>query len=171
MEHDQTIWSHYQPGYVDPMFVPYLRTYIQDPWNNQISTNTWERQSLGPKSNGYRTGIVDPALFRLNWGQSFMNMFADDPCPPGFEKAAGGYCVKSSRDAEPIFYTDKAFVAKNQYFNGYADTTNQERRISEQTDLRSVNPLTGHYTVYYRPNPGNRNCTRYGKVPTKDSYL
>lgn len=199
MEYNETIWSTYQPGYVDPMYVPYMRTYIKDPWGNNVSTNTWQQQSLqeptrcskpvvdnfrgrecidskGNKffKSGYSgspTGIVDPALFRLNWGMSFMNMFADDPCPSGYEKAPGGYCVKSSRDAEPVFYTDKAFVAKNQYFDSYADTRNKERRTSQQTDLRSVNPLTGQYTVYFRPNVAQLNTTRYGKVSTKDSYL
>lgn len=184
MEHDQTIWQMYQPGYVDPMYVPYMRTYVKDPWGNKISTNPWQVQSLNPDTpipvdqfrgqNGYiggPTGIVDPALFRLNWGMSFMNMFQDDPCPQGYEKAEGGYCVKYNRDAEAVFYTDKAFVPKNQYFDSYVNTSLQERRVSEQTDLRSVNPLTGRYTVYYRPNVSDTRATRYGKMPIKDSYL
>ena len=187
-----SIWKHYQKGFVPNEFVPYLRERTKDYWGNEVEINMWK----GPMP----AATVQPELVRINKGMQFMKMFADDPCPVGFQKdpVNMGYCIKEELRHEPVFYTDKAFIPLKQYFNGSADSggvkeRNEDyRRISEQTDMRSVNPLTGLYTVYFQPlqssspiryvNPttgpekydSSWNLYRqssYAKMPTADSYL
>lgn len=169
MDINQSVWDMYQPGYVDPMYVPYLRYEIRDPWNNKVNINKWEYQTLGP--NGGPSGMVDPILLRKNWGSDFMNMFQDDPCPYPYEKTEGGRCVRKVDYHEPVFYTDKSFIPQYQHFQAYSTCPVPDRRISEQTDLRSVSPLTGQYVVYFKPVNSSYGDTKYGQVCTKDSYL
>ena len=191
METDTSVWARYQPGYVDSEFVPYLREMTTDAWGNKVEINNWK----GPMPRS----TVQPELVRINRGLSFMRLFENDPCPPGWKKDTQnlGYCVAEPLRHEPVFYTEKAFIAKKQYFDGPSEQgvvprNGGYRRISEQTDMRSVNPLNGHYTVYYQPvqssaptryvNPtpsddmfdGSWNKSRqskYAAMPVRDSYL
>lgn len=188
-----SVWQRYQPGFVDPEYVPYMRERTKDRWGNEVEINRWEVQ--GPET------MVQPELVRINKGMTFQRMFEEDPCPVGWTKnpgASDAYCYQAPLRHEPVFYTDKAFIAKNQYFGGSTDSggvlnRNQSaRQISEQSDLRSVNPLTGDYTVYYQPvsssakvrytNPSpsgvkydtSWNLSRqqgYATLATPDSYL
>lgn len=144
MESNTSVWHYYQPGFVHEDFVPYLRDKIQDPSGNTVSISRWKRQGCVP-------GMVEPALVRINKGLTFQRMFDSDPCPNGFVKDENSYCVREPLRGEPVFYTDKAFIAKRQYWDGYGVANPGPRRVSEQTDLRSVNPLNGQYTVYYNP--------------------
>lgn len=191
METNNSVWSYYQPGFVDPLYVPYQRTITKDAWGNEVSINTWQKQG--------DPFLTDPGMVRRNWGRRFMRMFDDDPCPPGWVKN-GSYCVRSDGHFKPVFYTDDAFIAKNQYWAGYTDSNfvsqphqKRGRRVSEQTDLRSVNPLTGEYEVYflpsttkarvryvsplvdthkqYDPNWALPTERSYANLATKDSYL
>ena len=160
MEDNTSVWDYYQQGFVHPGYVPYLHKIVTDKWGNKVKINEWERQGS--------PSMVAPELVRRNKGMTFQRMFETDPCPPGWTKVPGntGYCVQKELKHEPVFYTDKAFIAKRQYWRGYTDGTQAEaesrstRRISEQTDLRSVNPLTGQYTIYYKPVESAAN-TRY----------
>ena len=192
METNSSVWKHYQFGYVPDEFVPYLREATTDAWGNKVEVNNWK----GPMP----TSTVQPELVRINRGLSFQRLFSSDPCPPGWvnDPENLGYCVAETLRHEPVFYTDKAFIPMKQYFDGPADSAGvvprngDYRRISEQTDMRSVNPLTGHYTVYYQPvnssahtrytnpTPGPElydatwNKARqnsYATMATKDSYL
>jgi len=144
MDTNQSVWSYYQPGYVNELFVPYLRDKVPDAWGNTVSINPWERQGCVPS-------LVEPALVRVNKGLTFQRMFDSDPCPNGFTKADDSYCVREPLRGEPVFYTDKSFIAKRQFWDGYGVANPGARRISEQSDMRSVNPLTGQYTVYFQP--------------------
>jgi hypothetical protein len=158
MDDNVSVWDYYQPGFVHPGYVPYLRKNIKDKWGNTVNVNTWEKQ--GPP------GMVAPELVRINKGMSFMRMFESDPCPPGWEKVPddSAMCVQRKLKHEPIFYSDKAFIAKRQYWKGTAvqiADPRYDRRVSEQTDLRSVNPLTGQYTIYYKPVESSAH-TKYG---------
>lgn len=189
-------WSYYSPGFVHPDFVPYLRERTTDRWGNQVEINSWKQQ--GPSST------VQPELVRINKGMTFQRMFESDPCPPGWQKTpdSSGYCTQMPLRHEPVFYTDKAFIAKNQYWEGPGDPSCAKgelsrtagiREISEQSDMRSMNPLTGQYKVYFQPLessgkvryaspdiPDNRkydanwNLPRqrqYASMATTDSYL
>ena len=163
METNIPVWSYYQPGWVDPMFVPYLKYPVKDNWGNVVPTNTWEKM-------GYADGTVNPAVVRKNWGLGFARMFEDDPCPVGFVPAENGYCFPRQPDNEAVFYTEKAFLPKKQYWSSYV--TNAPKRGSDNFDFRSVNPNTGNYTVYYESTPNERlGETKYGRNPTKNSYL
>ncbi len=151
METNSSVWKHYQPGYVADEYVPYLRELATDAYGNDVEVNNWK----GPMP----TTMVQPELVRINKGLTYMRLYADDPCALGWKKDPNnlGYCVQEPLRHEPVFYTKKAFIAKNQYFNGpqyengVLNRNEDYRRISEQTDMRSVNPLTGEYTVYYQP--------------------
>jgi hypothetical protein len=160
METNQPVWERYNPGYVDEEFVPYLRDKVQDDWGNTVSINMWEKQGCVPS-------LVEPALIRKNWGLRFMRQFDSDPCPNGFMGAGDSYCVREPLKFEPVFYTDKSFIAKRQFWDGYALANPGVRRVSEQTDLRSVNPLTGQYTVYY--NPSQWSARRRYAYPVPDT--
>jgi len=136
----------YQPGYYPEAYLPYKRDLVRDKWGNTVSINTWAKQAS--------PDIVEPALVRVNKGLTFQKMFDSDPCPNGWKKSADSYCVREDLKHEPVFYTDKAFIPKNQYWQGYGDSHSimgdgPPRRSSQQTDLRTVHPLTGDYAVYY----------------------
>jgi hypothetical protein len=180
------VWTYYQPGYVPAEYVPYQRKLTKDRWGNVVSINTWEKQGC--------PGAVQPELVRVNKGLTFQKMYTDDPCPDGFRSVQDGYCV---RDADPdetrVFYTDKAFIPQKQFWNGYGVRPVGPRRISQPTDLRSVDPFTGEYKIYYSPSAWSdqRRYARpikstknqyddswglashggYQISPTKDSYL
>jgi hypothetical protein len=187
-----SVWKHYQPGFVDDTFIPYLRERTEDAWGNQVEINMW-KDSLPATT-------VQPELVRINKGMSFMKMFEEDPCPVGFQKdpVNMGYCIKEELRHEPVFYTEKAFIPLKQYFNGPADNggvrkrVEDYRRVSEQTDMRSVNPMNGQYTVYFQPLQSSSNTryvnpttgpekydaswnfyrqSSYAKMATGDSYL
>lgn len=173
MEGNFSAWDYYQPGWVHPEFQPYVRTKVRDRWGNTVSINNWEKQGCSE--------LVNPALVRANWGMTFQKLFESDPCPNGFTRAAEGYCVQEPLKHQPVFYTDKAFIAKRQFWNGYGQGDDAPRRISEQTDMRSVNPLTGKYEVYFQPRvsrstniEGERNRVRYSRpfsvYPEKEKY-
>lgn len=175
METNLNAWDYYQPGFVHPDFVPYLRKTVTDAQGKKVSVNSWQVQ--GPPIN------VNPSLVRKNWRLSFMNRSGYDPCPPGFHRADGGYCEQDyiEKNYTPVFYTDKAFIAKNQYWA--KDQPEVRGRplpppSSSETDLRSVNLITGKYTVYYNPvkrsqqkSTSKQRPTSYIRAPTKDSYL
>lgn len=192
MDVNNSVWARYQPGYVTPEFIPYLREQTTDAWGNQVEINNWKRSM--PSST------VQPELVRMNLGMRFQRLFEVDPCPPGWKKDPNelAYCIPEELRHEPVFYTNKAFIPLKQYFNGSAESggvllrDQGYRRISEQTDLRSVNPFTGEYTVYYQPiessahtryvspTPGPQKFdtswnkarqSSYASMPTRDSYL
>ncbi len=170
METNQSVWKRYQKGYVDDAYVPYLREIVNDSRGNKVSINKWEKQ-------GCVGGLIDPALVRVNKGLTFQRMFEDDPCPSGFKKDVNepSYCVRIPPRHEQVFFTDKAFIPQNQYWPGYSDgnaTRNSGGSVPKSSntfDLRSVNPLTGNYTVYYNSSGGESGKqTRYSQ-PVLDS--
>lgn len=163
MQFNQSLWETYQPGYVHPDFVPYQRTPLRDEQGNVVMTNTWAQEGTACQS-------VNPALIRKNWRTRFALKFAHDPCPVGFVKGDQGYCFPKPLDYEPIMYTDKAFIPKYQYWDSYVNQHAGPRRVSESFDMRSVNPLTGKYSVYYLPVTTGVE-SQYGLCPTSDSYL
>lgn len=177
MDANLSIWHYYQPNFVHPDFVPYLRHNLPDSSGHYVNINTWEKQ--GPPH------IVQPELVRVNWGMKFVRRNSDIPCPPGFipsnTEGEEGYCYPRPKDYEPVFYTNKAFIAKNQYWDSYIQQPmiqaesitgkvpiDSQPYISESFDMRSINPLTGKYNAYFLP---SRNTGKYGMNPTPESYL
>lgn len=166
-----SVWSRYQPGFIDPGYAPYVRKKTTDRWGNEVKINTWEKQGCH--------GMVEPALVRVNKGLTFQRMFDSDPCPSGFEKSKvePSYCVRVTPKHEQVFYSEKAFIPKRQYWDGYTDAEGvrnssleaqpeaSERPPSNSFDLRSVNPLTGRYTIYYESNKAS-SPVRYGRPVT-----
>ena len=161
-----SVWSRYQPGFIDPAYVPFYRKKTLDRWGNEVSINTWEKQGCD--------AMVEPALVRVNKGLTFQRMFDTDPCPSGFVKSKEepSYCVRVTPKHEQVFYSDKAFVPKHQYWNGYSDSDairnsspDIPRPPSNNFDLRTVHPLTGDYTIYYESNKA-ASQVRYGKPLT-----
>lgn len=60
-------------------------------------------------------------------------------------------CQKKTLTHEPVFYTEKAFIAKRQYPRGYGDCVTSDHRPTEPTDVRSVVPCTGQFRVDHFP--------------------
>lgn len=169
-----SVWARYQPGFVDPAYVPYLRTIETDKWGNEVSINKWQQQGC--------SGLVEPALVRVNKGLTFQRMFDSDPCPSGFVKSKedSTYCVRVTPKHEPVFFTEKAFIPKKQYWGGYADMQGIKdsgskdlvsKEPSSNFDLRTVNPFNGKYTIYYESNKSS-SPNRYSKpvIATKQQY-
>jgi hypothetical protein len=156
------IWAYYQPGFVDPLYVPYMKTPVDDGEGGKVPINTWAKQGsyvMFPKE-----------LVRKGWGMKYQRIFYDDPCGSAWEKD-GMFCKQKDLEYEPIFYTEKAFIPRIQHWNAYGTKSCDERRnVSEPTDMRSVNPLTGRYEVSFPPRPKIKG-TRYMLSPTTDSYL
>jgi len=163
------VWAYYPKDdsyFVDPMYVPYMRTPIKTDCDGVCEVNTWAKQ-------GYPDGFVNPALVRKGWGLGFQLMHPDkDPCPNGWTKEKDGWCTPN----EPEFgnhglYTKDAFVPAYQYWNGYAPRLKDPRyKQINEFDQRSVNPWTGNYVVYNNPYPSS-NREVYGHLPSKDSML
>lgn len=160
-----SIWSRYQPGFLDPSYVPYAKKEVTDRSGNQIKINTWKKQGC--------EGMVEPALVRVNKGLTFQRMFDSDPCPSGFTKSKDepSYCVRVTPKHEQVFYGEKSFIPKRQYWNGYTDSeairnSSSGRAPSSNFDMRTVDPFTGNYTIYYESNPSQAQ-TRYGRPKTE----
>ena len=182
MQDDTGVWAHYTPGFIDPLYVPYLREKVKDRWGNEVEINRWKKQGS--------PAMVQPELVRINQGLAFQRMFESDPCPIGWTKPKNnegppGYCYQAPLRHEPVFYTDKAFIAQNQYWQGPADgfgsdgtsasngvrNRNQNHRtISEQTDMRSVDPTTGDYKVYFHPVVANSQVRYVTPTPGPEKY-
>ena len=166
---NESVWHRYQPLYVSPLYIPYLRQIVPDRFGNDVSINTWEGETCGAE-----TGLYSPELVRIGKGVEFQKLFTDDPCPDGWMKAPGdekqipyrqgetaassakvGYCVRQPLRHEPVFYTKKAFIPQRQFWNGPAEQVTEQpttkRHISDQFDMRSMNISTGDYEVYYNP--------------------
>lgn len=185
---NNSVWSYYKKDWVHPEFVPYLRANRKDQFKNTVDTNIWEKQGS--------PALVNDQLTRVNYGMRFMRQFETDVCPPGWKKApphANGfpsaYCERDDLPSQPVFYTDKAFIAKNQNFKAYtkpnihskkvmnARASEQPRlnmtynelqpsNVSDTFDMRSINPYSGKYTTYFDSKIHNKN--RYVNVNVVD---
>ena len=181
MEINNSVFDYYKKDFVHPEFVPYLRATRVDNWGNKVDTNLWSHQGA-PQ-------LVDDQLTRINKGMSFQLLFADDACPPGWKKVGNhadgkpsAYCEVDKKPNAAVFYSDKAFIAKRQNFNGYtkpniqaqkvinARSDNQPKlnmtynelkqtNVSDTFDMRSINTFTGRYVEYFGSKPYHR--TRY----------
>jgi hypothetical protein len=177
MDTNLPVWKYYEKGYVHPDFVPYLRENVPVGDRRFVASNDLKLTSLskevGPRYANVNTwlreapsNLVNDSLVRKGWGMAFIRQHAGDPCPTGFDSAPGGYCVERKKDHVPVFYSEEAFLAKNQFWDSYGSDV---PRISQSTDMRSVNPLTGEYTVYFHSK--GVNDSRYRKMPSKDCFL
>ena len=167
MEANLPVWSYYPKDdeyFIDPLYAPYMRT-LANTEGGVCEINTWKKQ-------GYEDGFVNPALVRRGWGLNFQLLHPSDSCPSGYTKGEDGWCAEN----EPEFgdnglYTKDAFVAKYQYWNGYAPRLSNPRyKQINEFDMRSVHPETGNYVVYFNPMPSSSRIT-YGHLPAKDSLL
>jgi len=187
MDGNTSVWTQYQPGYVHPLYVPYQREKTTDRWGNEILLNTWKKNDC---AGAGLSGMVDPNLLRVNKGLTFQRMFDSDPCPAGFKKSKTDqtYCIRDPPKHEQVFFTDKAFIPKRQYWGGYASeegVRNSARpgftglpeggpslpRSSSTFDMRSISPLDGRYTVYFDSNKSAADV-RYGRpvMNTRKQY-
>jgi hypothetical protein len=165
---NQTAWDYYpkdDSSYIDPMYIPYQDSYVETK-NGVCPVKTW-------KTQGYSDGFVNQSLVREGWGMDFMLMHPDkDNCPAGWDKGENGWCSKS----EPEFgnnglYSENAFIPKYQYWDSYAPIIkNPKKRQINEFDMRSVNPFTGNYVMYHT-SKNNPNRSRYGSLPSRDSFL
>ena len=168
MQTNLPVWSYYPRDnsyFIDPMYVPYQNAKVETECGI-CDVNTWKKQ-------GYANGLVNPALVRNNWGLDFQLLHPDkDPCPEGWTKGKDGWCVANKPEfGDHGLYSKDAFIAKYQYFGGYApQPINPRYREINEFDPKSVNPFTGEYVVYHNPNPG-KSRDKYGMLPSKDSFL
>ena len=155
------VWGYYHPQdeyFVDPLYTPY---------DNSLYPSC--EVNPAKKLPGYSTGFVNPQLVRRGKGLGFQLAHPTDPCPHGWKKN-DGWCVPT----EPEFgdnglYSDRAFVPKFQYWNGYAPRNTEIPRINE-FDTRSVSPYTGRMVSQPRSSHSPLR-QKYGQLRSSDSFL
>nr|QBK85741.1 MAG: hypothetical protein LCMAC101_03360 [Marseillevirus LCMAC101] len=168
MEINQSVWDYYPKDdsyFIDPLYVPYQSTPVMTEYG-VCPANGWKKQ-------GYPTGFVNPGLVRRGWGLDFTKMHPDKDhqCPQGWSPAEDGWCVVNQPEFEGIFYTDKQFAPKYQYWDSYAPRIlDPNKRQLNSFDQRSINPFTGNYVMYFNSKP-NGLRSKYGHLPARDSYL
>jgi len=144
MEVNLPVWKYYEPGFVDPLYQPYQRKSVKaSPSLGEdcyIKVNSFARQ--GPPE------MVYPELVRNGWGKSFQRMFSYDPCPHGWIKGADNWCIEGTPEFTPLFYTEKAFVPKNQYHPGNLRMQGRKWRSNYGYEDRNVHyaPLKGGHS-------------------------
>ena len=183
MEVNLPVWKYYEDGFVDPMYVPYQKSWTQIRNNCgdcvDWPTNTWQKFPIGG-------GLASAGQTRRGRGLTFQLEHPDDPCPMGWKRADcgevdTGYCVKEELEFEPVFYTEKAFIPKNQYWNGYDSCSkgyNSEKLNcpkkgcgidGDALSMRSISPYTGKW-MPYKGKP-NKTTSKYATAGTPSSYL
>ena len=178
MQHNQPMISYYPKDnskFVDPMYVPYQRKLMPIGSDGVCKhpINTW-------KKHGSKT-MMHPDHIRRGLNMDFLKVHPDDPCPAGWTDVGDGFCSRTHQQAhESNFSTKDHFKAEYQYHDGYTVSPRDgiskirlnafDLKDSETFLNRSVNPHTGEYVVYHepRPHPGS---TKYGRVPSRHSYL
>ncbi len=168
MDAELPVWNYYprdDQSFMDPLYVPYIRTLVKTP-GGLCGVNTWAKQ-------GYADGFVHPELVRKGWGLGFQRMHPDKDlsCPEGWTSGKDGWCAENEPEFQGTFYTDKAFVPKYQYWDSYAPKLiNPRAKQISEFDMKSVNPFTGNYVIYFNPEPSSMTM-KYGSLASKDSLL
>lgn len=87
MEYNNSVWAHYQKGWVDPLYIPYLRkkdgnrmVYVHPPPND----------------------CAEETLIRNNKGWEFQPQFSSYGCPDRWTKQ-GDYCVQSHHNPTSMY--------------------------------------------------------------------
>lgn len=168
MDLNLPVWGYYPEDdryFIDPLYAPYMRS-LEEVDGQTCEVNNWALQ-------GYSDGFVNPALVRQGWGNSFQLMHPSvDACPSGWVKGEDGWCVREVPEfGNNGLYSKDAFVAKYQYWNGYAPRLASPRyREDNSFDQRSVNPWSGNFVTYQHSHlPKSRSI--YGHAPSKDSLI
>ena len=170
MQVNQSVWSQYPKDdtyYIDPLYIPYQSIPVETECG-QCSINPWKHRGS--------PALVNPGLERRGWGWDFIRMHPDKDrqCPPGWVSdpdPSSGWCTVEKPEYEGTLYTDKSFTPKYQYWDSYAPRLkNPNERQTNRFDQRSVNPFTGNYVMYHNSKP-NGLRSKYGWLPSKDSYL
>lgn len=174
--------DYYPPDgkFLDPMYKPYERKTGKD----GCPYNPWKDKNLGSCPEQ-----VYPELVRKGWGRSFQRKHPTYSCPAGYMDMGNGYCQPHTLENDGgIFYTKDAYIPKNQYFeqhyNEPCKNRTAKRVCMQQTgtglkcnsefsefDMKSVNPYTGEYQIYFQSKPAKTNKNRYQASPTTPSYL
>ena len=163
-------WDYYPQNnkkFIDPLYLPYQNVLARS--NNDGQMCPMNGFKLDAQGNDL---MVNPALVRRGWGMDFQLMHPDNPCPTGWARNGGdGWCYQTQENfGKNGLYSEKAFVAKFQYFDAYGVNPLKVTRGINEFDNHSVNPYTGDFVVYNTPKPA-RNNTKYQVLPSKDSLL
>ena len=167
MQVNLPVWGYYPKDdkyFIDPLYVPYQSVPVKTECG-VCPFNPWKKQG-DPLA-------VNPGLVRRGWGLDFVKMHPakDRQCPEGWTPGEDGWCLASKPEYEGTLYTDKAFTPMYQYWDSYAPRLKDPNvRQLNSFDQRSVNPFTGNYVMYHNSKP-NGLRSKYGHLPSKDSYL
>jgi len=203
------VWDYYKPDFIDPMYVPYQkvqqRIYSPNrdcpftPETTFDGMNAYDdRGEIVPKDNPqvFQTCDINPfkmqngmgcstteCLVRKGWGYSFQRKHSWYPCPMGFTPGEDRWCYTVDPEFEPVLYTDKAFLPKNQYWNSPSDINYRQSNLKETAfqrnsfDFRSTNPYTGNFQQSFKSKCVGGNCgsssgsTTYQRMPLPDSLI
>lgn len=87
MEYNNSVWEHYRKGWVDPMYVPYLR---KPEGNHSVYV-------YPPKND-----CVGPDLIRNGKGWKFQTQFSSYGCPDRWTEK-DGFCVQTSSNPTSLY--------------------------------------------------------------------
>lgn len=185
MEVNLPIWGYYAKDFVDPLYVPYVKSGDAP----SASSNSHQAQcgatnvfADSPSQIPCQGGMTDPRLVKDGWGLRFQRLHPEvDACPEGWKESDDGYCVskKPEFDTNYGLYSKHAFVPKYQHFAAYgilprAMMPDAGRHTSpappSSFDQKSVNPYTGDYVTYFRGHPVS-GANRYVRMPSSHSLL
>lgn len=155
MDMNYSVWHHYRPNHVDPLYQPYQKREYQTQDGQTCNYNPYKPE-VGPD--------VYPEHIRHGWGQAFQNKHSTWPCPDNFVKGEDNWCHPQEREFEPIFYTEKAFVPAVQFTDsptyGYKHNN---------FDMRTVHPSTGLYEVYHKGHQPRNG--EYKSISSRHSFV
>lgn len=148
------------------MFIPYMKTPMCDGRGCPDEVNTWKKLGRYPD--------INQGTIRKGLGLSFQRMFAADPCPVGWTPGSGeNWCHQAQPEFIPLFYTDKAFLPKNQYWEGNFQQDCAKRYRNKNFDNHTVSPFTGLRSQGYIPfqESGMTKYSGYGSLGGKHSLV
>lgn len=154
-----TIWARLQQP-THPDFAPYVKV-------KKIAPDGREYMVYPQNHDGRLSKNFDQSLLRRREGQRFQKEHSRYPCPEGWlESTDRSYCerfgdsekaLRGIHDGPPKaeavgLYSDHAYVPRMQYFAN--PDPPQKSNYSDSTFVRSHDPRTGGYQVFYEPKPG-----------------
>ncbi len=162
------VWKYYEKGFVDPLYALYQKKRVA---GRDQSTGRRVGVDINPYTPAASPMYSNPNLERKGWSLSFQRQFSYDPCPASWTPGADGWCFLSDTENDMgIFYTDKAYIAPIQYFDGYTKGVQWEQGINN-FDNRSVSPFTGQFQSEPPSFIDPTIAGTYARSPVPSSYV
>ena len=204
MDVNLSVWDYYPYNgeFIDPMYAPYAKSMVKSnskeysraggiktDVKRNVSSSDCNQSNSGTEEmcpyNKWPQQATYPSIYpehvRKGWGLKFQKKHSWYPCPYGYTDMGDGFCTPKCLEAEPVFYTDKGYVVKNTYFDGYGysgapntDKYNKSVHNDDKQysvfDQKSVNPFTGEFQTYF-PSYDSKRKSKHVVMQSKLSFV